>query len=147
MTAETNKSIIRRFLEYHLNKGITEGLEAIVSPDYEEIHEGVRYKLGLKGAKEHILSVRKVYPDLQLTIDRQIAEGEWVATCITASGTHLGNWANIPPSGKRITYTGVNVDRIVNGRIGEHGGAANMLFQLLETGAIEIRKQLKLIQT
>lgn len=147
MTTETNKSIIRRFLEYHVNKGITEGLDSIVSPDYEEVHEGIRYKMGVKGAKEHILGVRKVYPDLRLTIERQIAEGEWVATCINASGTHLGDWANIPPSGKRIIYTGVNIDRIVNGKIIEHGGAANLLFQLLETGSLEIKKQLKLIQT
>jgi predicted ester cyclase len=65
-----------------------------------------------------------------------VAEGEWVATQITARGTHSGEWLGIAPTGKRLVFTGVNVDRIVNGLMIEHGGAANMLDTLLEAGAV-----------
>lgn len=140
MTTKENKEIIRRFIEDYGNKGITDGLEDIVSPEYTEVHEGIRYNKGIEGAKEHITGVRQVYPDLHISIDRQIAEGDWVATCITVTGTHTGTWMGIKPTGKKVTYTGVNVDKVVNSKIVEHGGAANLLIQLLEIGAIIVKE-------
>ena len=59
-------------------------------------------------------------------------------SCITASGTHVGEWMGIAPTGETVTFTGVNVDRVVDGRVVEHGGAANMLGPLLEIGAIRV---------
>jgi predicted ester cyclase len=52
-----------------------------------------------------------------LTIDHQIAEGEYVATSIVARGTHKGEWLGIKPTDKKVTYTGVNINRVVNGKI------------------------------
>ena len=70
---------------------------------------------------------------------QQIAEGEWVVTCAKACGTHLGgNWLGMKPTGKRVEIYAVNVDRVVNGRIVEHGGAANSLESLLAIGAIQV---------
>lgn len=100
--------------------------------------DGKRYCVGIQGAADHITGVRKTYPDLHLTIDRQIAEGEWVATCITARGTHMGEWMGIAPTGKQVVFTGVNIDRVVNGRIVEHGGAANVLGPLLDIGTVRV---------
>ena len=82
--------------------------------------------------------VRQTYPNFRITIERQIAEGEWVATCITARGTHAGSWLGIGPTGKPVVFTGVNIDRVTQGRIVEHGGAANMLGPMLEIGAIKV---------
>jgi predicted ester cyclase len=113
-------------------------MEKYVSADYTEVFEGKRYPIGIKGAKEHIIGVRQTYPDLTLTIDQQIAEGDYVATCITARGTHSGIWLGIKPTGKVVTYTGVNVDKVVDGLIVEHGGAANLLGPLLEIGAVRV---------
>ncbi len=92
----------------------------------------------LLGLREHILGVRQTYPDLHLTVEQQIAEDEWVATCITARGTHKGSWLGIKPTGKAVSFTGVNINRVVDGRIVEHGGAANLLGPLLEIGAIQV---------
>jgi hypothetical protein len=73
------------------------------------------------------------------TIERQIAEGEWVATCVTARGPRLGgNWPGRKPAGKQVEISAVNVDRVVNGRIVEHDGAANLLEPLLAIGAIRV---------
>ncbi|MBI3585549.1 MAG: ester cyclase [Ignavibacteriales bacterium] len=138
MSADENKLLIRRYIEEVINTGNMDQIENYISPEYVEVYEGKRYPLGIAGAKEHILGVRQTYPDLQLTVEQQIAEGEWVATCIIARGTHQGLWMGIKPTGKILTYSGVNVDRVVNGRIVEHGGAANMLVPLLEAGAIRV---------
>ena len=53
-------------------------------------------------------------------------------------GTHRGEWHGIKPTGKPVEVSAVNIDRVVNGRIVEHGGAANLLGPLLEIGAIQI---------
>jgi predicted ester cyclase len=133
-----NKTVVRRYYEEVGNTGNIGCLEEFISDDYTEIHNGMRYQVGIQGAKAHIIGVRQTYPDLHITIERQIAEEEWVATCITAHGTHLGTWLDMKPTGKKVTITGVNVDRVVGGLICEHSGAANMLEALLEIGAIRV---------
>lgn len=137
-SVEENKLLIRNYIKEIINTGNIASLKNYLSYDYSEVHEGKSYPIGLEGAKEHILGVRKTYPDLELRIDQQIAEGEWVATSITASGTHKGEWLGIKPTGKKVTYTGVNINRVVNGKIVEHGGAANMLIPLLDIGAVKV---------
>ena len=84
-----------------------------------------------------MLGVRRTYPDLHVTIEQQIAEGDWVVTRITARGTHRGEWLRMKPTGKTVEITGVNIDRVVNDRIVEHGGAANLLEAFLEIGAVK----------
>jgi predicted ester cyclase len=138
MSLEDNKAIVRRFYEEVVNTGKVDGIESLISPEYTEVLDGERHVTGIEGAKAHTTGVRQTYPDLHLTIEQQIAEGEWVVTCITARGTHKGWWLGIKPTGKRVAFTGVNVDRVVDGRIVEHGGAANMLGPLLEIGAIRV---------
>ncbi|UCH15608.1 MAG: ester cyclase [Bacteroidales bacterium] len=138
MSEEENKKLIRRFIDEVINTGNIDNIENFIAPDYTEIHEGKRYQVGIEGAKEHITGVRQTYPDLKLTIENQIAEGEWVATCIVARGTHKGVWAGIKPTGKVLTYTGVNINKIVDGLIIEHGGAANLLGPLIDAGAVKV---------
>lgn len=132
------KEVVRQFYEEVISRGNTDLLAELVSDEYTEIMDGRRYEVGIDGARAHAMGVRATYPDLHLTIDRQIAEGEWVVTCITASGTHLGEWLGIAPTGRKVTFTGVNVDRVSDGKLVEHGGAANMLGPLLEIGAIRV---------
>ena len=138
MSNKKNKEIIRRYLEEVVNTGDVNKLEKFISPDYVEVYEGKRYQLGIKGAREHIQGVRQTYPDLKVTVNQQIAEGEWIATSIVARGTHLGVWLGIKPTGQVLAFTGVNIDRVVDGKIVEHGGAAIMLEPLLEAGAIRV---------
>lgn len=138
MSVEDNKSLVRRFYEEIVNTGNVDFLERFISPDYTEIIDGKQEIKRIEGARAHIIGVRQTYTDLHLTIEQQIAEGEWVATCITARGTHTGSWLGIKPTGKPVVFTAVNFDRVVNGRIVEHGGAANMLGPLLEIGAIKV---------
>lgn len=135
MSAKENKLLVRRFIEEIINTEKADTIEKFISPDYVEIHDGKGHPVGIGGAKEHILGVRHTYPDLKLTVKRQIAEGEWVATCITARGTRKGLWMGIKPTGKVVTFTGVNINKIVNGLIVKHGGAANLFEPLLKIGA------------
>ena len=138
-----NKRIVKEYIEKVINTGNVELIPQFVSSDYVEIYNNKKYPIGIEGAKEHITGVRNTYPDLKLSIDLQIEEGELVATCYTMRGTHTGLWMGIKPTGKRIEVTGVNIDKIIANKIVEHGGAANMFDGLLEIGAIKIVSESK----
>lgn len=138
MDVKTNKDVVRRFYEEVINQLRLERIPELVGVEYTEVMDGRRHPVGLAGVEAHALGVRGTYPDLHLTIDRQIAEGEWVVSCVTATGTHAGEWMGMAPTGERVTFTGVNVDRVVDGKLVEHGGAANMLGPLLAIGAIRV---------
>ena len=138
MDTEANKRLVRRFYEEVVNTGDVGEIAEFVAPECVETDGRARVESGPEGMAEHVRDVRKVYPDLHLTVERQIAEGEWVATVVTARGTHVGEWLGMKPTGEELVFTGVNVDRVVDGRIVEHGGAANMLQPFLEAGAVRV---------
>jgi len=133
---DENKELVRRYYEEVVSTGAVDAVVRFVSLDYVEVHDNKRYTVGLEGAREHKRGARQTYPDLRLTVEQQIAEGEWVVTRVTMRGTHRGEWQGIKPTGKPIEVTAVNIDRVVRGRIVEHGGAANLLGPLLEIGAV-----------
>ena len=140
MKLKNNKEIIRRFIEEIENTGNVSHIRAFIGEEYTEVYEGERHQIGIQGAIDHVLGVRKVYPDLVLTIENQIAEGEWVATSYSVTGTFKEEWLGMKPTGKPITYTGINVNRIKDGKIVEHRGAANLMEPLLKAGVIEKKK-------
>jgi predicted ester cyclase len=138
MPENENKRIIQRYIEEVVNTGNVERLSEFIGPGYTVIHNNVRHEQGLDGAKEHILGFRETFHDLYITINRQIAEGDWVATQITARGIHKGVWMGMKPTGKTVEITCVNVDKIVDGKIVEHGGAADMLEPLMAIDAVRV---------
>jgi len=86
------------------------------------------------GSSENRLLVRRYYEE----VVRQIAEGDLVASEVIMRGTHRGEWLGMAPTGKSVVVTAVNIDRVAEGLIVEHGGAANLLSPLLEIGAIRV---------
>lgn len=138
MDVEANKALVRRYYETVVNTGEVAAIGEFLAPHYAEVHDNRTHAIGIAGAIEHVRGVRRTYPDLHLTVEQQIAEGEWVATRVTMRGTHAGEWLGIAPTGRRIEVTAVNLDRVVGGRIAEHGGAANLLGPLLAIGAVRV---------
>lgn len=136
MKKTNNKKIICRYIDEVENTGDISKINEFIDEKYVEVYEGERYEIGVKGAIDHILGVRKVFPDLKLTIENQISEDDWVVTVYSVTGTFKNEWFNMRPTGKPITFTGVNVDRIKDGKIIEHGGAANLFEPLIKAGVI-----------
>lgn len=138
-----NKLIVRQYTEEIINTGDVSRIAEFIDENYTEVYNVKRYALGIQGAIQHVNGVRNTYPDLHLEIKQQIGEGQWVATSYLMTGTHTGKWMDIRPTNKEVRISGVNLDKVVNGKITEHSGAANLLEPLLEIGAIEIVKSRK----
>lgn len=133
---EANKAVVRRFLEEVVRSGDVSRIPDFIAMDCVGTYGLVRVASGIPGMTGHVEGVRAVYPDLRITVERQVAEGEWVAKALTARGPHRGPWLGMAPRGKPPVFTGVNLDRVVAGRIVEPGGAANMLEPFLEAGRL-----------
>jgi predicted ester cyclase len=135
MSEANNKLLARRLLEEVVNTGDVHRLAEFVAPDYVERHADVA---GIEGARQHILTFHRCYPDLHVTVEGQVAEDDIVVTWFTMRGTHWGEWGGIKPTNKVLTLRGVNVQKFRDGRIVEQWGGANTLEALLEIGAIRL---------
>ncbi len=82
--------------------------------------------IGLEGMRQHLIDVRKTYPDMKLRVLRQFVDHDYVISEVVMEGTHLGKWLDIEPTGKKLQITAVNIDKMTDGKIIEHGGAASV---------------------
>lgn len=85
---------------------------------------------------EHIAATKQTYPDYSMKIIKQYCDGEYVISEFIMEGTHASEWIGIKPTHKKLSFTGVNIDRVINGKIVEHGGAVNTFEALLEADLI-----------
>jgi predicted ester cyclase len=79
--------------------------------------------VGTDGIKCQAILLRTAFPDLTVTLEDQLAEGDRVASRWTGSGTHTGPLTlpagPVPPTDTRITFEEIRIDRFANGRIVE----------------------------
>lgn len=90
--------------------------------------------VGIEGMKEHIQATKQTYPDYRMKIAKQFCDGDYVISEFIMEGTHKGEWIGIKPTGKRLVFTGINIDKVTDGLIVEHGGAVNTFETLFEAG-------------
>jgi hypothetical protein len=133
MSIEENKDIVRRYQEIY-NSNALDRLVEVVSEDLltPKIMPGIPH--GMEGAKAAHQIMLAGFSDYQTVIDDLIAEGDKVAARITMSGTHTGSFMGILPTGKFVSFTGMYIARIANGKIAEHWGEEDgvSLLQQLE---------------
>jgi steroid delta-isomerase-like uncharacterized protein len=89
---------------------------------------------GKEGFKLFVKALRSAFPDLKITIDFSVAEGDLVAQHGTATGTMKGEFAGMPPSGKTATWAGIHIQRIKDGKIVEHWAVEDQLGMLQQLG-------------
>src|SRR5690606_32442724 len=115
MTAQ-NKMVERLLIQEVWNRGNFSVVDEMIASDYighSSTPAGETH--GPAGYKQLYTSLREAFPDLQVTVEDQIAEGDKVVTGWTARGTHQGAFQGIPPTGKQGAITGITIDRIANG--------------------------------
>src|SRR4051812_44110281 len=100
MAAEENKALARRFLEEVFNEGNLAAIDELIDPDWVQHDPAMPEELrGIEGARQLVEVYRAAFPDLHITVEDQVAEGDKVATRWTARGSHQGELMGIPPSG------------------------------------------------
>lgn len=99
------------------NEGRLEALDELVSPSYVLHDAPPGTPDGPEAIRQIVTTFRTAFPDLRITIEDQIAEGEWVCSLATTRGTHRGTLFGIEPTGRTVTMTGLTLVRIADGRL------------------------------
>lgn len=115
--AEEAVSIVRRFYEV-FNTGDVDASDKVVAEDYDN-HAVPGQKLGLEGFKQGVRSLRSAFPDLQVTIEEALAEGDRVATRTLNRGTHRGEFEGIAATGRPVTFGTQAFFRVADGKVQE----------------------------
>ncbi len=133
MSLEANKELVRRYQEIY-NSNELDALSEVLADDLltPRIMPGI--PSGLEGAKAAHRIMLEGFPDFQTTIEDLIAEGDEVAARITMRGTHTGQFLTIPPTGKRVEFSGMYIVRVENGKIAEHWGEEDSVSLLAQLG-------------
>ena len=120
MGVAENKALVARFYAQVWNMGNVDVAHEVFADDY------VRHDLrptqalpGPAGQAKIAADFRRAFPDIRFVVDLMLADEALVAARWTATGTHTGPWGSLDPTGKRASFSGVNIFRFDEGRVVE----------------------------
>jgi predicted ester cyclase len=122
MSLEDNKALTRRALELWTTASADTAEDVLATTYVNHQEPDVKCDvaaLDLPGWKKLVEAHRAAFPDLRVRILTQVAEGDMVATRWEFTTTHTGAYLGVAPSGSKLTWTGIEIDRVENGRIAE----------------------------
>ena len=94
--------------------------------------------VGLEGIKNWVKFARTAFPDMHMTFDEIIVKGDKIVARFTVTGTNTGPmsmpFGELPPTGKKVRFTGIGIDRVQNGKITEEIVVYNVLDMMLQLG-------------
>jgi steroid delta-isomerase-like uncharacterized protein len=133
MSAETNKNLIRNYIETW-NRGDLQGLTQYWSSDMR--HHTRFQSHDYQEVKRIVGSFMDAFPDLRWQIDDIIAEGDKVVTRMTAQATNTGAYMGQPPTGKKINCAVLGIAKVDKGKIVEHWGVTDELAMMSQLGLL-----------
>lgn len=136
MSTDTNKATVRRMLEQVWNEHRVDLIDEFFTEDYVSHVVGMPSGSGLEGLREGVAMSLNAYPDLKLTIEDEIAEGDKVAFRWTMTGTQKGELLGIPATGKQVTQSGMTLYRLANAKIAELWFLADNLGLMQQLGVV-----------
>ena len=114
MGAEENKMLVRR----HYKEVLTGKDVAVIDELYAPIIAvGDDASMEREQFKAMAGMMHAAFPDVEVTVQDQIAEGDKVVTRWTAQATHQGDFMGAPPTGKQVAVKAIHIHQIVDGRI------------------------------
>ena len=129
---QANEALARRFRDQLLEQGTVAVADEILAPGFVWHDDAPP---GVGGVKRYVADLRNAFPDLVLTVDRVVAEGDRVAVLWTMSGTHRGEFLGVPATGNRISTVGIDIYRVEDGQIAEVWTRGDDLGLLVQLGA------------
>jgi predicted ester cyclase len=138
-SVERNKAVSRRWIEVFNERD--DAAEADVrTPDYVAYAPASLEPAPLDSeAWTRFLSgFVEAFPDLQLTVEDAVAEGDLVAQRVHFAGTHTGEFQGLPPTHRKVTFSGLELNRFVDGRVAEHWFQLDSLTLLQQLGLVVV---------
>jgi len=140
MSLDENKAVVQRILSEFWHGGNVAVLDELLASDcinHEQSNPELRGKEACKQwANDVWLANRQGFPDFDITVEDIVAEGDKVVKRFVFQGTHSGEFAGIPPSGKRVTMRGITLYRLTRGKVSEIYWNYDVFGLLQQLGAI-----------
>ena len=135
--SEENKAIVRRFYEEVANQGNLSVMDELVATDFID-HNPPSPEIapGREGARQVFAMFRSAFPDMNLAVESQIAEGDKVVYRLTFQGTHKGEMMGIPPTGKTVSIGVIDVLRLEGGQLVERWGESDDMGMMQQLGVV-----------
>lgn len=135
MSPEDPKQLLYRYVAEVWDNGNLEALREFLTPDYRRHVSPTLPPLDLEAQVKRLAGFRRAFPDITLTVEEVIAEGDRIAFRSTVNGTHHGELAGLAPTGTHITVGLVDIIRVEEGRFAEQWGGPNMADMFRQLGA------------
>lgn len=137
MTSEQNKAIPRQLFQA-METNDQGALKEVFAPNLKAHHYGSPDPLSREELLQALTMYAAAFTDQKYTVKDQLAEGDRVTTRTTWEGTHSGEFMGLPPTGKRISASGIAISRIENGRIVERWIEIDQLGMLQQLGLVPL---------
>jgi len=136
--SEDNKSLVRREFDEMFNQGgDLDAAGEFYAPDYVLHDPTFGEARGIDGAKQYAATYRHAFPDLTVTIEDQMADGDKVISRFSSKGTHDGETQDLgPATGNRVEITGITIERIADGKIVEDWTSYDALGLMQQIGLL-----------
>lgn len=134
MSSEENKAVVRRWIE-GFNDGDVQA-EADARTSSYVAHFPGRPPLDSDGWMQATGAFVEAFPDLRLTVQDIMAEGDRVAARVAFRGTHKGPFQGLPPTNREVAFTSIEMNRMVDGKVAEHWVEIDLIGLLHQLGAI-----------
>jgi steroid delta-isomerase-like uncharacterized protein len=135
MSTEQNKALDRRLIEEGFSNGNIAVLDELIDKNcVDHTLAPLGLPQDLSGVKQFFTMFRSAFPDLHYTIEDVVAEGDKVVTRATWTGTQRGEFMGMPATNKKVTVSGIDIARWVNGKAVEHWAVQDMLGMMQQLG-------------
>ena len=135
----TNKATFRRMQDAINTRDaelVSRTIDEVFEPDVL-IRTPLRLEVtGVEAVRQVWATLLRAFPDLHISIEDMIAEGDKVVCRNVVTGTHQGEYMGLPPTGRSVTYNEIFILRFVNGRIAETWGVVDVFAQMKQLGVI-----------
>lgn len=131
-----NKQLVTGRVQELWSTGNTAIIDEMIAPGYTLHKPPTGFPPDREGLKQILTTMRSAFPDLKVTVQDVIAEGDKVVQRRTFEGTHRGEFFGIPPTGKTVSVSQIIVSRVAGGKIVEEWAETDFLGMLQQVGAV-----------
>ena len=133
--SEQNKKVVEEFIQALFTRGELEAVDAYLAPEFVDHNPTIPGETGDRNSMRSASQIfRAAFPDWKSKVEDIIAVDDKVVERFTAQGTHQGELMHIPPTGRTVTLTGINIFRLRDGKIIERWGVLDQLALMQQLG-------------
>jgi steroid delta-isomerase-like uncharacterized protein len=133
---DNNEAVIRRWIEAYNERDLEAEADALAPGFVAHVPAAPGPLEGLEAWRQFSGPFAEAFPDLRLTVEDVVSEGEKVAARVAFRGTHRGEFQGIAPTGKELAFSSMEFNRVVGGKVEEHWVELDLLGLMQQLGAV-----------